>query len=169
MGGKPPEENEATVQQQEDDFFHTLEVEELEGVPGGDETGSCDSCRSRASVDATPVTDRCILGDFLTEAPATPQQEQAYVDEFLVRDPAMITARQASATKLDALCRKARILRAATAGDYGDALAAGFPEIRVDSDRVVVDEGDILTSGGIMSIITWRRTVSLIASSLVLS
>ena len=34
------------------------------------------------------------------------------------------TARQASATKLDALCRKARILRAATAGGYGDALAA---------------------------------------------
>lgn len=34
---------------------------------------------------------------------------------------------------------------------YGDALAAGFPSIRVDCDRVVVDEGDILTSGGIMS------------------
>ena len=34
------------------------------------------------------------------------------------------TARQASATKLDALCRKARTLRAATRGDYGDALAA---------------------------------------------
>jgi len=34
---------------------------------------------------------------------------------------------------------------------YGDALAAEFPSISVDSDRVVVDEGDILTSGGIMS------------------
>ena len=33
-----------------------------------------------------------------------PQQEQAYVDEFLVRDPTTaLTARQASATKLDAL------------------------------------------------------------------
>ena len=75
---------------------------------------------------ATPVTDRCIIGDsFLTEAPATPEQEQAYVDEFLVRDPTTaLTARQASATKLDALCRKARILRAASSGSYGDALAA---------------------------------------------
>ena len=53
----------------------------------------------------------------ITEAPATPQQEQAYVDEFLVRDPTTaLTARQASATKLDALCRKARILRAASSG-----------------------------------------------------
>ena len=115
-----------------------LPLAALEGVPDGDATGSCDSCRSRASsVDATPatpdrydtatpVTDRCIIGDsFLTEAPTTPQQEQAYVDEFLVRDPTTaLTARQASATKLDALCRKARILRAATSGGYGDALAA---------------------------------------------
>ena len=42
-----------------------------------------------------------------------------------MRDPTTaLTARQASATKLDALCRKARILRAATSGGYGDALAA---------------------------------------------
>ncbi|MDP7149431.1 MAG: helix-turn-helix domain-containing protein [Paracoccaceae bacterium] len=41
--------------------------------------------------------------------------------------------------------------RVAAHNCYGDALAAGFPAIRVDSDRVVVDEGDILTSGGIMS------------------
>ena len=62
---------------------------------------------------------------FLTKAPTTPQQEQAYVDEFLISDPTTaLMARQASATKLDALCRKARILRAATSGDYGDALAA---------------------------------------------
>ena len=102
-------------------------LEELEGVPG-----SCNSSvdATPATPDrydtATPVTDRCIIGDsFLTEAPATPEQEQAYVDEFLVRDPTTaLTARQASATKLDALCRKARILRAASAGGYGDALAA---------------------------------------------
>ena len=101
-------------------------MEALEGVP----TGSCNSSvdATPATPDrydaATPVTDRCIIGDsFLTEAPATPEQEQAYVDEFLVRDPTTaLTARQASATKLDALCRKARILRAASSGSYGDAL-----------------------------------------------
>lgn len=34
---------------------------------------------------------------------------------------------------------------------YAPAMAARFPETRVDSDRLVVDDGDIITAGGFMA------------------
>ena len=34
---------------------------------------------------------------------------------------------------------------------FADALAARFPEIKVDVDRMVIDDGDIITAGGILA------------------
>jgi transcriptional regulator GlxA family with amidase domain len=34
---------------------------------------------------------------------------------------------------------------------YTEALATRFPEIRVDADRLVIDDGDIITAGGLMA------------------
>lgn len=112
-------------------------LDALEGVP--DDASSTSHEYDATSADATPitdrydaatpVTDRCILGAFLNETPATPTT--GYRSHRAEKDGVVVTyrvppldARQASATKLDKLCRKARILRQATVGEYGDALAA---------------------------------------------
>ena len=33
----------------------------------------------------------------------------------------------------------------------GDRLAAGYPDCRVDTDRMIIDDGDIITAGGVMA------------------
>ncbi len=34
---------------------------------------------------------------------------------------------------------------------FADALRSSFPEVKVDSDRIIVDDGDIITAGGILA------------------
>jgi len=41
--------------------------------------------------------------------------------------------------------------RATTHWSYADEFARQFPEIHVDADRLVIDDGDIVTAGGIMA------------------
>jgi transcriptional regulator GlxA family with amidase domain len=41
--------------------------------------------------------------------------------------------------------------RATTHWSHADELARRFPEIRIDADRLIVDDGDIVTAGGIMA------------------
>ncbi|MET0259311.1 MAG: DJ-1/PfpI family protein, partial [Methylobacterium sp.] len=41
--------------------------------------------------------------------------------------------------------------RATTHWFFADELAARFPAVRVDADRMVIDEGDIITAGGILA------------------
>lgn len=40
---------------------------------------------------------------------------------------------------------------ATTHWGYAGLLAARFPEIRVDADRLVIDDGDLITAGGVMA------------------
>ncbi|WP_374370505.1 GlxA family transcriptional regulator [Dongia sp.] len=40
---------------------------------------------------------------------------------------------------------------ATTHWSYRDALAARFPELRVDTDKLVIDDGDVITAGGLMA------------------
>ncbi len=41
--------------------------------------------------------------------------------------------------------------RATTHWSYAEELARRFPEIRIDADRLIIDDGDIVTAGGIMA------------------
>jgi transcriptional regulator GlxA family with amidase domain len=41
--------------------------------------------------------------------------------------------------------------RATTHWSYAEELARRFPEIHVDADRLIIDDGDIVTAGGIMA------------------
>ena len=41
--------------------------------------------------------------------------------------------------------------RVTTHWSYAEELARRYPEVRVDIDRLIIDDGDILTSGGIMA------------------
>jgi transcriptional regulator GlxA family with amidase domain len=41
--------------------------------------------------------------------------------------------------------------RATTHWSYADEFAKRFPEIHVDADRLIIDDGDIVTAGGIMA------------------
>jgi transcriptional regulator GlxA family with amidase domain len=41
--------------------------------------------------------------------------------------------------------------RATTHWSYADEFARRFPEIHVDADRLIIDDGDIVTAGGIMA------------------
>lgn len=66
----------------------------------------------------------------------------------------------AAGTTLCSVCAGAFVLgqtgllegrRATTHWAFAQALAERFPSVRVDSDRMVVDEGDIITAGGILA------------------
>lgn len=66
----------------------------------------------------------------------------------------------AQGTTLCSVCAGAFVLgrtglldgrRATTHWAFAEALARRFPDVRVDADRMVIDEGDIITAGGILA------------------
>jgi len=69
-------------------------------------------------------------------------------------------ARHAEGATLCSVCAGAFLLgetgllsgrEATTHWAFADTLAARFPEIKVDVDRMVIDDGDIITAGGILA------------------
>ncbi len=73
---------------------------------------------------------------------------------------AWLTERHGEGATLCSVCAGAFLLgetgllagrEATTHWAFAEALAARFPAIRVDSDRMVIDEGDIITAGGILA------------------
>lgn len=71
-----------------------------------------------------------------------------------------LRSRHAEGTTLASVCRGAFILGytgllngrvATTHWQFADELAKSFPAINVDANRLIADEGDILTSGGLMA------------------
>lgn len=73
---------------------------------------------------------------------------------------AWLTERHAEGTTLCSVCAGAFLLgetgllegrEATTHWAFADALAARFPTIKVDVDRMVIDDGDIITAGGILA------------------
>jgi transcriptional regulator GlxA family with amidase domain len=73
---------------------------------------------------------------------------------------AWLANRHAEGTTLCSVCAGAFLLgetgllegrEATTHWAFADALAARFPGIKVDVDRMVIDDGDIITAGGILA------------------
>lgn len=71
-----------------------------------------------------------------------------------------LAARHAAGTTLCSVCAGAFVLGetgllegrpATTHWAFADALAERFPAIRVETDRMVIDDGDIITAGGILA------------------
>ncbi len=71
-----------------------------------------------------------------------------------------LAVRHAQGTTLCSVCAGAFVLGetgllegrpATTHWAFADALAARFPAIRVETDRMVIDDGDIITAGGILA------------------
>jgi transcriptional regulator GlxA family with amidase domain len=71
-----------------------------------------------------------------------------------------LTEAHAGGTTLCSVCAGAFVLgrtgllegrRATTHWFFAEELAARFPAVRVDADRMVIDEGDIITAGGILA------------------
>lgn len=71
-----------------------------------------------------------------------------------------MTACHAEGTTLCSVCAGAFVLgetgllegrEATTHWAFADALAERFPDIKVDVDRMVIDDGDIITAGGILA------------------
>jgi transcriptional regulator GlxA family with amidase domain len=73
---------------------------------------------------------------------------------------AWLTDRHAEGTTLCSVCAGAFVLgetgllagrEATTHWAFAEALAARFPTIKVDASRMVIDDGDIITAGGILA------------------
>ena len=73
---------------------------------------------------------------------------------------AWLSARHAEGATLCSVCAGAFVLGetgllggrpATTHWAFAEALAARFPAIRVEADRMVIDDGDIITAGGILA------------------
>ncbi len=73
---------------------------------------------------------------------------------------AWMAARHAAGTTLCSVCAGAFVLGetgllegrpATTHWAFAEALATRFPAIRVETDRMVIDDGDIITAGGILA------------------
>ncbi|KPF72969.1 AraC family transcriptional regulator [Bosea sp. AAP35] len=73
---------------------------------------------------------------------------------------AWLSERHAAGTTLCSVCAGAFVLGetgllegrpATTHWAFAEALAARFPAIRVETDRMVIDDGDIITAGGILA------------------
>ncbi|WP_243395832.1 GlxA family transcriptional regulator [Sphingomonas oleivorans] len=73
---------------------------------------------------------------------------------------AWLRARHAGGTALASVCAGAFLLAetgllsgrtATTHWIYAEALADRFPQIRVDADKLLIDDGDIITAGGLMA------------------
>lgn len=100
---------------------------------------------------------------------------QAYKPNHLIAPPSLImpdkmrpmggfakwlAQRHAEGSTLCSVCAGAFLLgeagllegrEATTHWAFADALAARFPNVRVDVDRMVIDDGDIITAGGILA------------------
>ena len=81
---------------------------------------------------------------------------QKTIDEML----RWANAQHASGTLLCSVCGGAFLLArtgllngrsATTHWSYSDILATSFPEVRVDSDELIIDLGDVITAGGVMA------------------
>ncbi|KWV46337.1 AraC family transcriptional regulator [Rhizobium altiplani] len=71
-----------------------------------------------------------------------------------------LRARHAEGTTLSSVCVGAFLLAetgllanrlATTHWVCADALAQRFPEVRVDADKLIIDDGDVITAGGLMA------------------
>lgn len=71
-----------------------------------------------------------------------------------------LTAQHAAGTMICSVCAGAFLLAesgllngrsATTHWIHTEALAKRFPEIRIDTDKLIIDEGDIVTAGGVMA------------------
>ena len=92
---------------------------------------------------------------------APPTLKGPPVQDERARSPArMATERHAEGATLCSICGGAFLLAetgllhnrpATTHWTYADEFARRFPEIHVDADRLIIDDGDIVTAGGIMA------------------
>ena len=71
-----------------------------------------------------------------------------------------LTAQHAAGTTVCSICAGAFLLAesgllngrsATTHWIHADALAKRFPQIRIDADKLIIDEGDLVTAGGVMA------------------
>jgi transcriptional regulator GlxA family with amidase domain len=71
-----------------------------------------------------------------------------------------LTAQHAAGTMICSVCAGAFLLAesgllngrsATTHWIHTEALARRFPEVRIDTDKLIIDEGDIVTAGGVMA------------------
>jgi len=99
-----------------------------------------------------PTRPTVVIAPPTLKGPPEPEAEQAHIR--------WLRERYAEGATLCSICGGAFLLaetgllrdrRATTHWSYAEELARRFPEIHIDADRLIIDDGDIVTAGGIMA------------------